>query len=38
MLPNIRKDLWLGVLGVSDSDSILLAKAFGEPDDGKVVL
>ena len=34
VLPNIRKDLWLWVLGVSDADSVLLAKAFGEPDDG----
>lgn len=34
VLPNVRKDLWLGTLGVSDADSVLLAKAFGEPDDG----
>ena len=37
VLPNIRKDLWLGVMGVSDADSVLLAKAFGEPDDGECV-
>jgi hypothetical protein len=35
VLPNIRKDVWLGVMGVSDADSVLLAKAFGEPDDGE---
>ena len=34
VLPTVRKDLWLGLLGVSDADSVLLAKAFGEPDDG----
>ena len=34
VVPNVRKELWLGVLGVSDADSVLLAKAFGEPDDG----
>ena len=34
VLPNVRKNLWLGVLGVCEGDSLLLAKAFGEPDDG----
>ena len=38
VLPNVRKDMWLGVLGVSDADSVLLAKAFGEPDDSKFIL
>ena len=38
VLPNIRKDMWLGVLGVSDADSVLLAKAFGEPDDSEFIL
>ena len=38
VLPNVRKDLWLGVLGVSDADSVLLAKAFGEPDDGELLV
>lgn len=34
VLPNVRRELWLGTLGVSDADSVLLAKTFGEPDDG----
>ena len=38
VLPTVRKDLWLGVLEVSDADSVLLAKAFGEPDDGALFL
>lgn len=38
VVPTVRKDLWLGVLGVTDADTLLLAKAFGEPDDGKLHL
>ena len=32
--PSIRKPMWLGVTGVVDTDSVLFAKAFGEPVDG----
>lgn len=33
--PAVRKSLWLLVSEVSDDDSVLFAKAFGEPADGK---
>lgn len=33
--PEMRKEMWLGVIGVVDTDSVLFAKAFGEPVDGK---
>ncbi len=36
--PDIRKEMWLGVIGVVDTDSVLFAKAFGEPIDGKTIL
>jgi hypothetical protein len=32
--PAVRKELWLFVSEVSDDDSVLFAKAFGEPADG----
>ena len=32
--PAVRKALWLLVSEVSDDDSVLFAKAFGEPADG----
>lgn len=32
--PNARKKMWLDVVGVTDGDSVLLVKAFGEPDEG----
>ena len=32
--PAVRKHLWLHVSEVSDVDSVLFAKAFGEPADG----
>lgn len=32
--PAVRKQLWLVVSEVSDDDSVLFAKAFGEPADG----
>ena len=31
--PDVRKRLWLDVVGVTDADSVLLIKAFGEPDE-----
>ena len=34
--PAVRKALWLLVSDVSDDDSVLFAKAFGEPDDGNI--
>ena len=33
--PDARKRLWLDVVGVCDADSVMLVKAFGEPDDDK---
>lgn len=33
--PNARKRLWLDVVEVTDADSVLLVKAFGEPQEGK---
>lgn len=33
--PAVRKNLWLSVSEVTDADSVLFAKAFGEPADGK---
>ena len=33
--PAVRKELWLLVSEVSDDDSVLFAKAFGEPADGR---
>ena len=33
--PDARKRLWLDVVGVNDADSVMLVKAFGEPEDGK---
>ena len=33
--PAVRKLLWLAVSEVTDDDSVLFAKAFGEPADGK---
>ena len=32
--PAVRKQLWMAVCGVTDTDSVLFAKAFGEPADG----
>ena len=32
--PAVRKKLWMAVCEVSDNDSVLFAKAFGEPADG----
>lgn len=32
--PNVRKRMWLDVLEVTDADSVLLVKAFGEPQEG----
>ena len=32
--PAVRKQLWIGVAEVTDGDSVLFAKAFGEPVDG----
>lgn len=32
--PAVRKELWLKVSEVTDDDSVLFAKAFGEPADG----
>lgn len=32
--PNARKGMWLDVVEVTDADSVLLVKAFGEPDEG----
>ena len=32
--PAVRKDLWLKVAEVTDDDSVLFAKSFGEPADG----
>ena len=32
--PAVRKALWLALAEVSDDDSVLFAKAFGEPADG----
>ena len=31
--PDARKRVWLDVVGVTDSDSVLLLKAFGEPEE-----
>ena len=36
--PAVRKQLWLIVSEVSDDDSVLFAKAFGEPADGELGL
>lgn len=33
--PGARKRLWLDVVGVSDADSVMLVKAFGEPEEDK---
>ena len=35
--PSTRKEFWLGQLLVTEDDSVLFAKAFGEPVDGKIV-
>ncbi len=35
--PEMRKEMWLRVIGVVDTDSVLFAKAFGEPVDGKTI-
>ena len=32
--PDARKRMWLDVVEVTDADSVLLVKAFGEPDEG----
>ena len=32
--PAVRKELWLAMSEVTDDDSVLFAKAFGEPADG----
>ena len=32
--PAARKRIWLDAVGVNDADSVLLAKAFGEPQEG----
>lgn len=37
MSPAARKRTWLGVVGVTDADSVLLVKAFGEPVEGREV-
>lgn len=34
--PAVRKDLWMLMSEVTDTDSVLFAKAFGEPADGIV--
>lgn len=31
--PDARKKMWLDVVGVTDADSVLLIKAFGEPEE-----
>lgn len=36
--PVVRKDFWLGVTGVTETDSVLFAKAFGEPVDGMSII
>ena len=33
VLPDARKRMWLDVVGVTDADSVLLIKAFGEPEE-----
>lgn len=35
--PVVRKDFWLGITGVVETDSVLFAKAFGEPVEGACV-
>ena len=35
--PDVRKRLWLDVVEVTDADSVLLVKAFGEPDEGIII-
>ena len=32
--PAVRRELWLAMSEVTDDDSVLFAKAFGEPADG----
>ena len=32
--PTVRKKIWLETIGVTDDDSVLFAKAFGEPQEG----
>lgn len=32
--PAMRRTLWVTMSGVTDDDSVLFAKAFGEPTDG----
>lgn len=34
--PSTRKEFWLGQLLVTEDDSVLFAKAFGEPVDGMI--
>lgn len=34
--PNARKRMWLDVVEVTDADSVLLVKAFGQPQEGKI--
>ena len=34
--PNARKRMWLDVVEVTDADSVLLVKAFGEPQEGMI--
>ena len=36
--PVVRKDFWLGITGVTEMDSVLFAKAFGEPVDGMTTM
>ena len=34
--PDARKRMWLDVVGVTDADSVMLVKAFGQPE-GKIL-
>lgn len=35
--PAVRKDLWMTMSEVTDADSVLFAKSFGEPADGIIL-
>ena len=37
VFPAVRKNLWVIMSGITDDDSVLFAKAFGEPTDGKII-
>lgn len=38
VLPEVRKELWLDLLGVIEDDLVLFAKAYREPSEGEKVL